>query len=248
MIISKHLASNQKVLAMTVKPSCEITFQWPEENKFRAREVVKRSNPMVTGKYPSLKAGRMVQWESQLERDALYLMDASPLVRELGEQPVKLSFILNGEERDHFPDFLSNVDGIKVFVEVKPEDKSQKQYYQDRTNFLEKTLPIYGYRYLVITEKDIRQKTRLEIAKFILRHGRVPLASKKKEILRRTLQEMPNLRWGDVEQKRIPTKLISGICRFLLDGYLHINPHQKNSKFIPPLEKIPTLKEALLWA
>lgn len=40
-------------------------------SKLRAREPIGRSFGLVRGKFPSRKMGRMIHWESQLERDAV---------------------------------------------------------------------------------------------------------------------------------------------------------------------------------
>jgi len=50
---------------LTVVPSIEIKF--PVDGKIRSRKVVSRSNARNSGKYPSWKMQRMMQWESPHE-------------------------------------------------------------------------------------------------------------------------------------------------------------------------------------
>lgn len=57
-------------------PILEIAF--PPEGTVRARRIVSRSRARPTGKYPSWKMGRMIQWESTNELNAYRLLDANP--------------------------------------------------------------------------------------------------------------------------------------------------------------------------
>jgi hypothetical protein len=47
------------------------SIRYPEEGEQRMKEIVNRSNTRATGKYPSWKMGRMMQWETVGHLDAL---------------------------------------------------------------------------------------------------------------------------------------------------------------------------------
>ncbi len=64
-------------------------IEWAEQGK-RDRKVVRRSNYRVTGKYPSWKMLRMMQWESTIERDAFYLFDGTPNIYRTAGHPTPL--------------------------------------------------------------------------------------------------------------------------------------------------------------
>ena len=59
----------------------------------------------VIGKFPSIKNGRMVWWESQIERDYLYLLEIDPDVVSYEEQPLKIRYYLDGEPHLYTPIF-----------------------------------------------------------------------------------------------------------------------------------------------
>lgn len=85
-----------------------------------ARKVVTRRGRRFRGYYPSAKLGRMVAWESLLERDAILLIEFSPGVVTYREQPMEIRYPFGADTRSYFPDFeISLVNGKRVHVEVK---------------------------------------------------------------------------------------------------------------------------------
>jgi len=75
-----------------------IKINFPKDGKLRSRKVVSRSRHRVTGKYPSWKMNRMIEWESKNELNAFRLLDASSIILEFNEQPMTIHYILNGVE------------------------------------------------------------------------------------------------------------------------------------------------------
>lgn len=88
------------------KDDNELVIEFAPEDSQRIRDVVLRSNARVTGKYPSLKNGRMMQWESQLEKDAFLMFEFDYTVESYCEQPAKISYTLNGKRHFHIPDIF----------------------------------------------------------------------------------------------------------------------------------------------
>jgi len=156
-----------------------IEIVWAEKNS-RMRKVVKRSNYRVTGKYPSWKMNRMIQWESTLERDFFYLLDADPTVIAFHEQPACIYYDWCGERRKHYPDVLVEYADHKVLLEVKPKNKIDEHMFE-RTRYLKSEIDEPQLVYDMITEEDIRQDPLLPNAKLLLRYGRLPV-SKKEEL------------------------------------------------------------------
>ena len=76
---------------VTAVPSIEINF--PKNGKIRSRKVVSRSNARNSGKYPSWKMQRMMQWESPHEGNAMRILDATPNVISFNEQPDRKSVV-----------------------------------------------------------------------------------------------------------------------------------------------------------
>ncbi|MGQ4648881.1 hypothetical protein [Lyngbya aestuarii] len=58
----------------------------------RARKITNAGNRKVIGKFPSLKMNAVIWWESQLERDYIYLLEIDPEVLSYGEQPLTISY------------------------------------------------------------------------------------------------------------------------------------------------------------
>lgn len=87
----------------------------------RARNVISPSGGIVRGKFPSRKTGRMIHHEGLLELDAIYLLEASPLVETYKEQPRTLYYPDAEKLRRYTPDFeVVLATGESVLIEVKP--------------------------------------------------------------------------------------------------------------------------------
>jgi hypothetical protein len=70
-------------------PVLRIAFSSAE--RVRSRRVVTRSRFRPTGKYPSWKMERMLQWESINELNAFRLLDCDPGVTVFSEQPCEIA-------------------------------------------------------------------------------------------------------------------------------------------------------------
>ncbi len=56
------------------------------------RQVSNRGGNVI-GKFPSIKMGRMIAFESLLERDFIYLLDYDPAVEWFEEQPLTIEYM-----------------------------------------------------------------------------------------------------------------------------------------------------------
>lgn len=81
-----------------------LRLEAPESGRKRSREVITRSKTRPTGRYPSWKMGRMIDWESPHELNAFRLLDADAGVIAFFEQPLRVHYVLNGEAHVHYPD------------------------------------------------------------------------------------------------------------------------------------------------
>lgn len=144
--------------------------------KIRSREPVGRSFGSVRGKFPSQKMGRMIQWESQLERDAVHLFEFSPGVLAYREQPFKTHYTLAGRTRRYTPDFeliLANEE--RLLIEVKPEEKlrddeERRRFERIREHFFE-----HGRSFRILTDIQIRQPELLYNLRMMMRYRSKPL-------------------------------------------------------------------------
>ena len=83
------------------------------------RKVSNRGGNIV-GHFPSLKLGRMVAFESLIERDLIYLLDYEPGVEHFSEQPLVIKYHHAGKKHQYTPDFHVIYQGQPYLFECKP--------------------------------------------------------------------------------------------------------------------------------
>ena len=84
------------------------------------RKVSNRGGNVI-GRFPSTKMGRMIAFESLLERDFIYLLDYDPAVEWFEEQPLSIEYVHEAKLLHYTPDFHLLERGQHVLVECKPE-------------------------------------------------------------------------------------------------------------------------------
>jgi hypothetical protein len=83
------------------------------------RKVSNRGGNII-GHVPSLKLGRLVMFESLLERDLIYQLDYEWAVEHFAEQPLRIAYQHAGRARHYTPDFHVVISGYNLLVECKP--------------------------------------------------------------------------------------------------------------------------------
>lgn len=127
----------------------------------RVREPITRSRGKVRGQFPSTKMGRMIAWESQLERRACYLFKFCKAVDAFREQPIRLHIPFNDIIKRYTPDFeLILQTGEIWYVEIKPANKlldlALLAFYQT----VSKELANKGYAFVIITDQELNHPIR----------------------------------------------------------------------------------------
>lgn len=207
---------------ITAVPEVKINF--PKDGKIRSRKVVSRSNARNTGKYPSWKMGRMMQWESVHEGNAMRILDASPHVTAFHEQPCEIIYSMNGEQRRHYPDFMVIEGNLREFWEVKTEADANSAEVAERTAFLTELLPEYGYSYRVVLAEALAKQPRLDNVKRLNKLGRQPISILEQERVRRLFTHEPVITWGMLEQ--VSPQTLRNVSRLILEGKLCIDFNQ----------------------
>jgi hypothetical protein len=219
-----------------------LAIDFPEDGKLRWRKVVRRSGSRPTGKYPSWKMKRMMQWESHNELNALRLLDADPTVTAFYEQPVRIRFVLDEEQHIHVPDLLVLTANNKFIWEVKPKIHADSVDVQERTAFLTSCLPNFGYQYHVVLGEDLGKKSRIEAVNQVLRFGRFDIPVNEREHIRIALQAAgAPITWGAVLDGLFGERGRNYICRLLLEGFL-----QWNSEAVMTRETVLKAREVSL--
>lgn len=199
-----------------------IALAFPKNGRLRARKVVSRSKARGTGKYPSWKMQRMLQWESPHELNAFRLLDADPTVIAFREQPVTVTYLQDGEERRHYPDIEVVYRAHKQLWEVKPERYAEDPDVIRRTRLMEEALPQHGYCYRVIVAETLSAGCQLGNAIALLRYGRADASQLERERARRTFEKR-NIFWGEINTGLLGQKGKALVCRLVLEGVLSID-------------------------
>jgi len=128
----------------------------------------------VTGKINSLKNNKLIQYESTLERDFIYLLEFDANVEQYVEQPITLEYKKDYFTGTYTPDFYVKFNNHEMphLIEVKPWESLKKNWFQDNYRFkFEEARQICekkGWKFVVLTESHIRS-TYLDNVKFLLK-------------------------------------------------------------------------------
>ncbi len=196
----------------------DIRIDFPDD--VRSRKVVTRSRARPTGKYPSWKAGRMLQWESPHELNAFRILDADPDVRTFREQPCVIRYTLAGESRIHYPDVLVESGSRLELWEIKPAVDASKTDVAERTRVLAEDLPRLEYAYRLQAAEDLAREPRLSNALALLKFGRAPVPALTRERLRRMTKASSGIPWGAVVSGSLGPAIRAAVCRLALEGVL----------------------------
>lgn len=139
----------------------------------RIREIGNK-NLSLSGQFSSEKIKSIVQFESSLERDLIYLLEFNTDVKTYIEQPLLIYYEDEfGTEHTYTPDFLVEYYSKKrVLIEVKYSDElSRNKQLKYKFNAAEEFCKKNGFTFEVLTEKEIRKdKIYLQNIKFLSRY------------------------------------------------------------------------------
>jgi hypothetical protein len=147
------------------------------------RKITNKGVKRVIGKFPSLKMRRLICWESQIERDYIYLLEFDPAVVSYAEQPLRISYHLDGKERHYTPDFLVKRVDKNLIVEVKQVEEAQKEEKQRLFRIASAICARDNYEFVVVTDTMIRVQPRLDNIKLLTRYQRIPIHDPQYQII-----------------------------------------------------------------
>jgi len=140
------------------------------------RKVTRRKHGL-NGLFPSLKMGKMIWYESYLERDFAILQDFDPTVEAFYEQPLTIEYQENGKTYHYTPDFRVVRNRRNALVECKPKDlvdtPENRRKFQAALAFCAKQ----DWDFYVATEEEIRKGHRLENIKLLTRYARLEVST-----------------------------------------------------------------------
>lgn len=186
----------------------------------RSRPVVTRSRFRPTGKYPSWKMGRMLQWESMNELHAFRLLDCDPRVTAFTEQPCEIVYVDGAETRRHYPDIYVETGSSQELWEVKAAREASQREVSTRTQLLTSGLQRYGFTYRVVLDHELAKQPRLDNSKTLLRYGRRFASDNEREYVRLALKRNGHLSWSEVCTGFLGSRGREIVCRLVLEGVL----------------------------
>ena len=135
------------------------------------RSVSNRGGNII-GHFPSLKLGRMVEFESLIERDFVFLLDFEPDVAFFVEQPLTIEYEQDGRRRHYTPDFHVVWKRQNILVECKPEQLIHLPLNQAKSEVAREWCTARGWRFQLVTDNQLRSGYRLENVKFLTQFAR----------------------------------------------------------------------------
>lgn len=126
----------------------------------------------IIGRFPSLKLGRMVDFESLIERDYLYLLDFETAVTWFAEQPLVIEYEANGKQLKYTPDFHLIRGGRHFLVECKPEKMMGKPQNQRKFAAGQDFCAEKNWTFQVMTDTQLRAGFRLSNVRLLTQFAR----------------------------------------------------------------------------
>ena len=136
------------------------------------RKVSNRGRNVV-GRFPSIKMGRMIAFESLLERDFIYLLDYDVRVEWYEEQPLTIEYLHDGQTLHYTPDFQIVEVGRQVLVECKPERFVDTEDNQRKFAIARDWCASRDWEFRVVTDLHIRAGFRLQNIKRLTPYARL---------------------------------------------------------------------------
>jgi hypothetical protein len=122
-----------------------------------SRKVVTRRGRRIRGYFPSHKCGRMIAWESLLERDAILLLEFSQGVVSYRHQPTVIDYSDGEQMRKYYPDFEVVLDGGEVIhLEIKPAAELALSAVSAKYRQIAADYQCRQQRFRILTDDEIR--------------------------------------------------------------------------------------------
>jgi hypothetical protein len=215
--ISEHEYRQRSTLAAGT-PAVEVII--PKDGELRARRVVSRSRARATGKYPSWKMGRMMEWESQHELNAFRLLDVDPTATAFHEKPFTIRFSFDGRLCLRYPALLIERRHCREVWDVRPQAKLMEPSVAAENSFLRSELPTLGFEYHVVDAEQLARQPRLSNALTLLKYGRSPVTDVSREHVRRIFRATRAIVWQSATSGDLGQEGREILCRLALEGVL----------------------------
>jgi hypothetical protein len=174
------------------------------------------------GKFPSLKLGRMVGYQSLIERDFIYLLDFAPAISDYCEQPFSIHYKEGDKERQYTPDFSFVHCGKSYLIECKHHQYIQPDKNKLKWEAAHRWCQAHGTAFHVITEQKIRSRYYLENVMLLTDYARYVVDSATKTAVLQILAQSPtSMTVNDLMRKLSPDQPQTALTAILHLAYHH---------------------------
>ncbi|AFZ28562.1 TnsA endonuclease (plasmid) [Cylindrospermum stagnale PCC 7417] len=110
-----------------------------------------------------MKMNTIIWWESQIERDYIYLLEIDKSVLAYQGQPFRITYSDNGILRTYTPDFWVTRPDKQQVVEVKPVSKINSPENLNLFRHIHILCQQQGREFVVVTDTMIRIQPKLNV-------------------------------------------------------------------------------------
>jgi len=188
-------------------------------------KIVNRSNSRPTGKYPSWKMNRMMQWQTVGHLNAFRLLDAESRVLSFQERPMAIEYEVHGTLRIEHPDILVVMAEQKeLWTVINRAEVSAKSQTTDSKN-LTLQLRSHGYVQKVVIADAMKNEPRLANAITLVGYGRKEVSPLEREAVRILFEKRGGVvGWGEFAGGLAGQLGKNIVCRLVLEGVIHFDP------------------------
>jgi hypothetical protein len=182
----------------------------------------------IRGDFPSLKLGRMVRYNSTIERDLLYFLEFWQVVICYKEQPMTIEWIMaDGQRRRYTPDYEIHEEVVKTLVECKPAERLDSKHAQQQQQIGQAWAEENGYRFITYTDVDLRSGHQLSNLKLLWRYARLRGGHHQQQILEQMQHDSHSSVDCLCEQLNLSTQLVLPVvCHLLFHHRLRMDLQQ----------------------
>lgn len=187
------------------------------------RKITNGRYKKIIGLFAGLKM-EQVWWESPVERDYIYLLEADPDVLKYYGQPLQVKYYIDGEEHIYTPDFLVIRTNSRQIIEVKPEDKANCEENSKLFEQVAKVCKRNGYEFIVVTDKMIRIEPKLRNIKLLYKYARTGLTKQEERICCQYFSEHGSVKLGKAFSELIEKGISKNqLFAMIFRGHLEVN-------------------------
>lgn len=125
---------------------------------FKKSRKIGRNSLSITGQISSVKNNDIIEFESQLERNLIYILERRVDVEIYCEQPIIIEYFDGNKKRKYIPDFyIKYFDGKEELIEVKYQNEllEKKEALEGKFKAAREFCNSNNILFKVLTEDDI---------------------------------------------------------------------------------------------